>query len=70
MTLFRSAQEEDVMQQVQNGQYRIAYITPKTFYEKMNQLSIKVFLRRAREGKLSVVAVNEARHISSWQSFR
>ena len=70
VTLLGSAQKEIVMQHVQDGQYKLIFTTPETFYEKMNQLPKEVFLRMAREGKLSVVAVDEAHLISSWQSFR
>ena len=69
-TLLGSAQKEDVMPQVENGHYRIVFTTPETFYETVTQVPKEPFLKMARDGKLSVVAVDEAHLISSWQSFR
>lgn len=69
-TLLGSAQKEDVMPQVQDGQYRIIFTTPESFYEKVSRMPKEAFLKMAKNGKLSVVAVDEAHLISSWQSFR
>ena len=55
---------------VENGHYRIVFTTPEMFYEKVTHVPKEPFMKMPRDGKLSVVAVDEAHLISSWQSFR
>ena len=58
------------MPKVQDGQYRDIFTTPETFYKKVNKMPKVSFMKMAKEGKLSVVEVDEAHLITSWQSFR
>ena len=69
-TLLGSAQKEDVMKQVEDGQYRVVYTTPESFYDRTKMEPRGVFLKMAQEGKLTLIAIDEAHLISSWKSFR
>ena len=68
-TLLGSAQKEDAMKQV-DGQYRVVYTTPESFYDRTKMEPRGVFLKMAQEGKLTLIAIDEAHLISSWKSFR
>ena len=69
-TLLGSAQKEDVMKQVEDSQYRVVYTTPESFYDRTKMEPRGVFLKMAQEGKLTLIAIDEAHLISSWKSFR
>ena len=69
-TLLRSAQKEDVTKQMEDGQYQVVYTTPESFYDKKKMEPRGVFLKMAQEGKLTLIAIDEAHLISSWKSFR
>ena len=69
-TLLGSAQKEDVMKQVEDGQYRVVYTTPESFYDRTKMEPRGVFLKMAQDGKLTLTAIDKAHLISSWKSFR
>ena len=68
-TLLGSAQKKDVMKQV-DGQYRVVYTTPESFYDRTKMEPRGVFLKMAQEGKPTLITIDEAHLISSWKSFR
>ena len=69
-TLLGTAQKKDVMKMVEEGQYQVVYTTPESFYDKTSRKPRSLFLKMAREDKLSLIAIDEAHLISSWKSFR
>lgn len=69
-TLLGSAQKDDVTQPIQNGDYRIVYTTPESFYDKLKKQPREMFLKLSRERKLSLLAIDEAHLIFSWKNFR
>ena len=46
------------------------YTTPESFFDKVKKVPRQLFLDMAKEGKISVIALDEAHVISSWKSFR
>ena len=58
------------MKMVEEGQYQVVYTTPESFYDKTSRKPRSLFLKMAREDKLSLIAIDEAHLISSWKSFR
>ncbi len=69
-TLLGSAQKEDIRQNLEDGQFRVVYSTPESFIDKVTSQPRMVFQKMAREGKLCLVAIDEAHLISTWKSFR
>lgn len=65
-----SAQTQDVMSQVQAGEFQVVYTTPETFYDKVTQKPRQEFVRLAHQGRLAVIAIDEAHLIFTWKSFR
>ena len=66
-----SAQKDDILQQVQDGyHYPLIFTTPESFLDRVTKTPKRVFLDLEAKSKLSVIAVDEAHLISSWQSFR
>ena len=70
VTLLGSAQKESkgVMKDVESGKYQLVFSTPESFYS--GGRPCEAFLNMARDNKLSLLAVNEAHLITTWQSFR
>ena len=54
---------------MQSGEYRLVYTTPESFYDRFNKEPRKVFMEMSREGKISVIALDEAHLITSRKSF-
>ena len=69
-TFLGSAQKGDVTPAILNGEYRIVYTTPESFYNSANQQPREIFLNLFRDSKLSMVAIDEAHLIISWKTFR
>ena len=69
-TFLGSAQTHDVMSQVQAGEFQVVYTTPETFYDKVTQKPRQEFVRLAHQGRLAVIAIDEAHLIFTWKSFR
>lgn len=70
VTFLGSAQKdmESVMQEVKNGKYRVVYSTPEFFYDK--GVPRQLFVDMVNENKVSLLAVDEAHLIVTWESFR
>lgn len=69
-TLLGSAQQQDVLGGIRNGDYRLVYVTPETFFEKTKKEPRQIFRDMSTEGKVSVIAIDEAHLVASWKSFR
>ena len=69
-TFLGSAQKEDVMPRVRSGSFHLVYTTPESFFDFSTKQPKQVFLDLASEGKLSLIAVDEAHLVNSWKSFR
>ena len=69
-TLLGSAQKDDVMTQVKEGCFRLVYSTPESFYDRITKSPREAFLSMAKQNKLTLIALDEAHLISSWQCFR
>ena len=52
-TQIRSAKKNDVMQEVQDGHYRLIYSTNETSHDKSRKQPREVLLRMAQEGKFT-----------------
>lgn len=46
------------------------YTTPESFFDKRKKYPRDMFLKLSSEGKVSLLAIDEAHLISSWKSFR
>ena len=69
-TLLGSAQKEDVTMKVEEGEFRLVFTTPESFIDKVTGEPRPLFIRMATEGKLCLLAVDEAHLIDSWKLFR
>ena len=69
-TFLGSAQKEDVIPRVRSGSFHLVYTTPESFFDYSTKQWKQVFLDLASEGKLSLIAVDEAHLVTSWKSFR
>ena len=69
-TLLGSAQPNDVYSSIENGDYQLVYTTPETFFDKLKEEPRQIFQEMSSEGKVSLIAIDEAHLIASWKSFR
>ena len=51
-TLLGSAQPNDVYSSIENGDYRLVYTTPETFFDKLKEEPKQMFQEMSSEGKL------------------
>ena len=52
-TQIRTAQKNDIMQEVQDGHYRLIYSTNETFLDMSRKQPREVLLKMAQEGKFA-----------------
>jgi superfamily II DNA helicase RecQ len=53
-----------------DGEYRVVFTTPESFIDKVTCEPRPVFIRMATEGKMCLLAIDEAHLIDSWRLFR
>ena len=61
--------DKSIMQKVAEGIFSVVFTTPETLIERSTGQPRRLFVEMAEE-KLSMVAVDEAHLIQSWQNFR
>ena len=69
-TLLGSAQKNDVSMEIKDGQYRVIFTTPESFYDRVTQTPQRLFQEMAESGRLCLVAIDEAHLLESWKTFR
>ena len=62
--------DKNIMQKVAEGIFLVVFTTPETMIERSTGHPRRLFVKMAEEGKLCMVAVDEAHLIQSWQNFR
>jgi Werner syndrome ATP-dependent helicase len=69
-TFLGSAQQKDVYEGIRNGEYRLVYTTPESFFDKISKDPKQLFVDMSATDRLSVIAIDEAHLIAGWKSFR
>ena len=67
-TLLGSAQSKDVTQQMLDNDFRIIFSTLESFYDRLTRYPRQVFTEMANKEAISLIAIDEAHLIISWQS--
>ena len=62
--------DKRIMQKVAHGSFSVVFTTPETLIERSTGHPHRVFVKMAEEGKLCMVALDEAHLIQSWKNFR